>query len=311
MRAFNALSSILSPSRRSMPRLVLPSRLELKRREGSSNRAPFAKVILPTLLYVSPVHMIPACDQTGTPLHFHSSTTSGSACLMRDRIRASVLPLQSPSSLILASISREAERGFSSLALVFFFFMVAFFCFVRCVGVLSSGINQKLRHKNGQTAKISSNPIRCCAQRNDRGTQLLWSSFPDERRKGTKRQSMSTAQSCHRTVRLRLPMTRRSTNGLSNVQPAQLYRAICLAAIRMHAWTKVSLEQNCGLTSIVPLVSNATEKGNFSSARKSSARLNFYSHSGRRKPETISWRSYTPQSIASASTISGSTMIQR
>jgi hypothetical protein len=39
--------------------------------------------------------------------------------------------------------------------------MVAFFCFVRCVGVLSSGINQKLRHKNGQTAKISSNPIRC------------------------------------------------------------------------------------------------------------------------------------------------------
>src|SRR5262249_28957412 len=160
MRAFNALSSILSPSRRSMPRLVLPSRLELKRREGSSNEAPFAKVIFTTLLYVSPVHMIPACDQTGTPLHFHSSTTSGSACLMRDRIRASVLPLQSPSSLILASISREAERGFSSLALVFLFFMVAFFCFVRCVGVLSSGINQKLRHKNGQTAKISSNPIR-------------------------------------------------------------------------------------------------------------------------------------------------------
>jgi hypothetical protein len=73
---------------------------------------------------------------------------------------------------------------------------------------------------------------------------------------------------------------------------------IFLAAIRMHAWTKVSLEQNCGLTSIVPLVSNATEKGNFSSARKSSARLNFYSHSGRRKPETISWRSCTPQSIA-------------
>jgi hypothetical protein len=62
-------------------------------------------------------------------------------------------------------------------------------------------------------------------------------------------------------------MTRRSTNGLSNVQPAQLYRAICLAAIRMHAWTKVSLEQNCGLTSIVPLVSNATEKGNFSSQK--------------------------------------------
>src|SRR5262252_1530230 len=110
--------------------------------------------------------MIPACDQTGTPLHFHSSTTSGSACLMRDRIRASVLPLQSPSALTLASISRGAERGLSSLALVFLFFMVAFFGFLRCVVVLSSGINQKLRQKNGPTAKISSNPISAlCAQK--------------------------------------------------------------------------------------------------------------------------------------------------
>src|SRR5262249_60563752 len=58
-----------------------------------------------------------------------------------------------------ASISREAERGFASLALLFLFFMVAF-CFVRCVGVLSSGINQKLRHKT-RPAKISSNLIRC------------------------------------------------------------------------------------------------------------------------------------------------------
>src|SRR5262249_52584779 len=31
-------------------------------------------------------------------------------------------------------------------------------------------------------------------------------------------------------------------------------------------------------------------KTKFSSSRKRSARLNFYSHSGRRKPETISWR---------------------
>src|SRR5215471_14089293 len=123
--------------------------------------------------------MIPACDQTGTPLHFHSSTTSGSACLMRDRIRASVLPLQSPSSLILASISREAERGFSSLALLFLFFMVAFLCFVRCVGFLSSGINQKLRHKNGQTGKNKQQSDQMlCARRNDRGTQLLGHHFP-------------------------------------------------------------------------------------------------------------------------------------
>src|SRR5262249_45870476 len=50
MSAFNAFPSILSPSRRSMARLVLPSRLELKRPEGSSSEAPFAKVIFTTLL---------------------------------------------------------------------------------------------------------------------------------------------------------------------------------------------------------------------------------------------------------------------
>src|SRR5687768_6064091 len=53
--------------------------------------------------------MIPAWDQTGTPLHFHSSTTSGSACLTRSRTRASVSPRQSPSSLIRASISSAGE----------------------------------------------------------------------------------------------------------------------------------------------------------------------------------------------------------
>src|SRR5207244_2313251 len=77
MSAFNAFSSILSPSWKSMARLVLPSRLELKRPEGSLSEAPLAKVIFTTVLYVSPVQIIPACDHTGTPLHFHSSTTSG------------------------------------------------------------------------------------------------------------------------------------------------------------------------------------------------------------------------------------------
>src|SRR6266550_189445 len=76
MSAFNAFSSILSPSWKSMARLVLPSRLELKRPEGSSNEAPLAKVNFTTFLYVSPVQIITACDHTGTPLHFHSSTTS-------------------------------------------------------------------------------------------------------------------------------------------------------------------------------------------------------------------------------------------
>src|SRR5437899_7868020 len=115
-----------------MARLVLPSRLELQRPEGSSNEAPLAKVIFTTFWYVSPVQIIPACDHTGTPaiefdgfLHFTSSTTSGSACLMRIRIRASVSPRQSLSSSILVSISPEAEPPpFASFEPLFLFFMV-------------------------------------------------------------------------------------------------------------------------------------------------------------------------------------------
>ena len=38
---FNVYSSIWSPSWKSMARLALPSRLELKRPEGSSNEVPF------------------------------------------------------------------------------------------------------------------------------------------------------------------------------------------------------------------------------------------------------------------------------
>ena len=67
-----------------MARLTLPSRLELKRPEGSLSEAPLAKVSFTTALYVSPVQMMPACSHTGTPsiafdgfLHFTSSTTSG------------------------------------------------------------------------------------------------------------------------------------------------------------------------------------------------------------------------------------------
>jgi hypothetical protein len=49
-RVFNASSSIASPSWRSMARLVFPSRLELKRRDGSFRAAPLAKVIFTTFL---------------------------------------------------------------------------------------------------------------------------------------------------------------------------------------------------------------------------------------------------------------------
>ena len=44
MSALNDFSSIFSPSRKSIARRVLPSRLELKRRDGSSSAAPLAKV---------------------------------------------------------------------------------------------------------------------------------------------------------------------------------------------------------------------------------------------------------------------------
>src|ERR1700683_5391551 len=108
-----------------MARLMLPSRLELKRPEVSANEARLAKVSFTTALYVSPVQIIPACSHTGTPLHFHSSTTPGQASLMSFRARASVSPRQSPSSLILPSISREGESPpFASFTPICVFFML-------------------------------------------------------------------------------------------------------------------------------------------------------------------------------------------
>jgi hypothetical protein len=45
----------------------------------------------------------------GVPIHFHSSTTFGSASLMSLRILLKVSPRQSPSSAILLSISSDAD----------------------------------------------------------------------------------------------------------------------------------------------------------------------------------------------------------
>ena len=78
MRFFNAPSSTFAPSWMSIARLTFPSRLELNRPAGSFSAAPFAKVIFTWFLYVSPVQTMPLCDQTGVPIHFHSSTISGS-----------------------------------------------------------------------------------------------------------------------------------------------------------------------------------------------------------------------------------------
>src|SRR5207245_7652449 len=113
--ALNASASIFSPSWMSIARRVLPSRLELKRRDGSGMLAPRANVSFTTFVYVSPVQTIPLCDQTGTPaipfegfLHFRSSIISGSASRISARMRARVSSRQSPRSRIRWSMSREA-----------------------------------------------------------------------------------------------------------------------------------------------------------------------------------------------------------
>src|SRR6202049_3081232 len=108
------LALTLSPSWMSMARLAFPSRLELNRPEASFNAAPLANVILTTFLYVSPVQTMPPWEKTGVPgdvglTHFHSSTISGSSSCIISRPFASVFPRQSSSSLILASITAEAD----------------------------------------------------------------------------------------------------------------------------------------------------------------------------------------------------------
>src|SRR5258706_3997926 len=92
---------------------VLPSKLELKRRDGSGRLAPRANVSFTTFVYASPVQTIPWCDQTGVPIHFHSSVTSGSASRISARMRARVSPRHPPRSRIRWSISREADFPFA------------------------------------------------------------------------------------------------------------------------------------------------------------------------------------------------------
>src|SRR3954463_15008324 len=116
MSCLKEASSIFSPSRRSIARRVLPSRLELKRFFGSSMEAPRKKVSFTTCLYDSPVQTPPSCDQTGVPpdvgfSHFHSSWMSGSASWISCRTRARVSPRQSPSSSIRSVILSEAASA--------------------------------------------------------------------------------------------------------------------------------------------------------------------------------------------------------
>src|SRR4051812_22539644 len=93
---------------------VLPSKLELKRCDGSGVLAPRANVSFTTFVYASPVQTIPLCDQTGTPngfvglTHFTSSTISGSASRISARMRARVSARHPLRALIRWSMSREA-----------------------------------------------------------------------------------------------------------------------------------------------------------------------------------------------------------
>src|SRR5687768_8351147 len=54
---------------------------------------------------------MPWCDHTGTPRHFHSSVTPGTACRITERTCASVRPRQSGSSAIRASMRAVGESA--------------------------------------------------------------------------------------------------------------------------------------------------------------------------------------------------------
>src|SRR3954463_8922685 len=88
--------------------------------------------------------MIPSCSHTGTPRHFHSSTTSGSASLITPRIRPSVSPRQSPSSLILPSIILDGEAP-SVFVVLLFFAVTAFFMFTPLGGRRGRGRDMAAR----------------------------------------------------------------------------------------------------------------------------------------------------------------------
>src|SRR5580704_3918061 len=116
-RFFRARLLILSPSKKSIARHVLPPRPALKSLSGSGRLAPWEKVSFTLSLWALPTAMIPSRDHTGLPIHFHSSMISRSASRMLLRMPASVLPRQSVSPAIRRSIRSDGFIG--SLCLQF------------------------------------------------------------------------------------------------------------------------------------------------------------------------------------------------
>ena len=68
-------------------------------------------------LYDSPVQMMPSCDHTGVPVHFLSSTTSGSAISIIVRILPKDSPRQPPSAAIFSEMSSDADGPWLSIDL--------------------------------------------------------------------------------------------------------------------------------------------------------------------------------------------------
>src|SRR5689334_4754790 len=107
---------------------------------------------------------MPWSSQTGTPRHFHSSTTSGAASWISARSLASVAPRQSPSSSIRASISADGvdARGLVFVAGDFvasFLAAGAFFAVVFTAADLAPAARVERTRTVGMTSPRSEHPI--------------------------------------------------------------------------------------------------------------------------------------------------------
>src|SRR5215510_2209411 len=107
IRAFNADSSILSFSVKSIARVAFASRPALNNRFGSFKEAPLKKLSFTWSLKAPAAQTMPLLVHTAVP-HFHSSVTFGAVSRINLRNRASSLPRQSPSSSIILVMSCEA-----------------------------------------------------------------------------------------------------------------------------------------------------------------------------------------------------------
>src|SRR5579872_2771561 len=125
-RVLRPRSLILSPSKRSIARHILPPRPALKSLSGSGRLAPWAKVSLTLSLWALPTAIIPSQDHTGLPIHFHSSIISRSAARMLLRMLASVLPRQSVSFAISWSIRSDGFIGSLCLEFLIRFHAISF-----------------------------------------------------------------------------------------------------------------------------------------------------------------------------------------